>query len=892
MGLDIWAGRAWVFCGRDLVRRILGLAVAAVAVPIVAALLVTAAEVRIVDFGSDGTLSWTNDFTEVAPFHILETIDLMGDWSTNASGSQNPGELTVTNVSVTETQKFYRVSAESNPPAGTSLDLGKVLEMYTNWFGGGDALWFPTNEPGSPAWDTVDSAESGPIGDSQATWFGAYFEGPIDVDFYWMTECEPFDGVDGDYLRVLVGTTEQDRVSGDMGAWEHPVLTLGVGTHLVKWEFVRDGSLGLGRNAAWVDHVTATPKKVLILEGESADVVMSEDGDPIPFDLELHAYVESGSAEWSIYSNAVNGVANTNGGSATNQVIVYAPAEDWSGMDSFVVQVISGPDFDRILVNVDVQPVADPPAIVEGTNVPVTMSEDGDPTPFELTLHADDPDTPGTNLYWTILVQPANGSADVGTMYGASQAILYEPPTNWNTYSGTYAACVPGLSNAAPESFVVKVEEVGGSLSTTTVVVVEIEPRNDPPTNLAPPTIVGQLNVGKQLTVSAEGTWGDSDDINPTPPGCFLHLFQWQRRTNAVPSAPWTDIGAATGSDYTLVLDDLAMDIRVRETVLDSGEGLPSWREGSTNSGFLGPVGPPLAEDIPTGMVFVAGGSVVLGGLPAEEAPTRTNNIASFYIDTCEVSKALWDQVRTWGSTHGYTDIAAGRQGYTFNTTNGTHGPAPSSDHPVTDVTWFDCVKWCNARSEMESRTPVYYTGSPGGTVYRTGEISLTSGNVDWDAADGYRLPTEAEWEKAARGGAAGLLYPWGNTIDGSDANYRNSGDVFELEGGAVQGTTPVGHYDGGQTPAGGDMANGFGMYDVAGNVREWCWDRYTSTPAKGSSDPRGPDTGIDRLCRGGACYVGTTPYTSQLRCADRMLAKYSPTTHAFTIGFRTVRGR
>ena len=281
------------------------------------------------------------------------------------------------------------------------------------------------------------------------------------------------------------------------------------------------------------------------------------------------------------------------------------------------------------------------------------------------------------------------------------------------------------------------------------------------------------------------------------------------------------------------------------------------------------------SPQVPEGFALIPGGNFTMGvtsGDTDENAPPVDVYVSEFYMATHEVTKALWDEVLNWANINGYSGIYLAR------------GKAP--DHPVHSVRWLSAVKWCNARSEMEGLTPVYIYN---GEVNRNAKFP---GTPNWNA-NGYRLPTEAEWEKAARGGMDGQRFPWGDTITHDQANYKSSSS-FSYDISSTRGyhptyndiTTP--YLQPGDTitaPVGSFPPNGYGVYDMAGNVAEWCWDRYSaSTYTDGAKDPSGPSTGTDRVMRGGGWFDSA----ARCRAADRY--RLMADSYSTAGGFRVVR--
>jgi formylglycine-generating enzyme required for sulfatase activity len=323
-------------------------------------------------------------------------------------------------------------------------------------------------------------------------------------------------------------------------------------------------------------------------------------------------------------------------------------------------------------------------------------------------------------------------------------------------------------------------------------------------------------------------------------------------------------------------------------------------------------------SQVPSNMCLVPAGYFQMGDsyleVPSEEngtnpaTPVHTVYVSSFYEDKFEVDNVQMCQTLQWALSKGLifansTSVSnlegqpqllmtLGTYDYTYPSTwmifsNGLFSVsnAPGfnmSNFPATSISWYGALAFCNYRSDMEGLPRC---------------INFTNWDCDF-TQKGYRLPTEAEWEKGSRGGLTGQHYPWpsyGGTylefINGGLASYYASMNPYT----DIAETVPVGYFDGHQIFYGTNypvnVVNGYGMYDAVGNVWNWCWDNWQlnwySQPGATQPNPTGPvDVNNLQVIRGGS--VGY--YGQYLLCACRHTVGWAKSYESIVLGLRCVR--
>ncbi len=290
------------------------------------------------------------------------------------------------------------------------------------------------------------------------------------------------------------------------------------------------------------------------------------------------------------------------------------------------------------------------------------------------------------------------------------------------------------------------------------------------------------------------------------------------------------------------------------------------------------PPPPPTTLSVPENMVYIPGGTFMMGS-PTSESERKNDEtshqiiVSDFYIGKREITVEEFHhfvndtgyQTTAEEEGNGYVLGVDGKPGYHkgFNWLN--PGFSQRNSQPVTQVSWYDAVMYCNWLSRQEGVREVY-------AISRSGN----NRDVIWNTnANGYRLPTEAEWEYACR---AGMTTPFstGNNITTEQANYNgnmpynnNTKGIFREK------TTDVGIFS----------PNAWGLYDMHGNVWEWCWDRYGNYDNETLIDPKGTISGSRRIVRGGSW--GSPG--EDLRSSRRYWTE-DPVRRSSYLGFRVVR--
>lgn len=310
---------------------------------------------------------------------------------------------------------------------------------------------------------------------------------------------------------------------------------------------------------------------------------------------------------------------------------------------------------------------------------------------------------------------------------------------------------------------------------------------------------------------------------------------------------------------------------------------------------------------VPSGMVLISGGTFQMGDSFSEgdssERPTHTVTVNSFYMDKYDITNGQYcqylnsvlgssiyvadggmyggDMVYGSGNNQPYCGTSDSYYRSLIDYSGGVFsvrirdGRNMSND-PMIYVSWYGAAAYCNWLSQQEGKEPCY---------------NLSTWEYDF-SKNGYRLPTEAEWEYAARGGLSGKRFPWGDTISHSQTSYwsywEEGHPYYQYDVNPTEGCHPIWSSGGVSpytAPVGSFAANGYGLYDMAGNACQWCNDWYGAYNSNPQTNPTGPANGNCRIYRGG----GGVDTAYNCRVSYRNGSYFTPDDYSIHLGFRVV---
>jgi formylglycine-generating enzyme required for sulfatase activity len=708
-------------------------------------------------------------------------------------GSQTAA-LRISNVQAYLFGTLYRVIAEVNGSVYTS-EAGELLQAFVPSF---------TQQP-------VRNF------DAEGVLISAAVTGPPDPILQWQISVDA--GENWADLVESASTVGVDSVSLRISTYDATSATYRYrlkASNLAGEVFSEAVVLGT------VPELTEQPLSLSCVEGDVVSLSIAADGFPAP-SIRWEVSADNGMT-WVVLAN------DTNYGGVDTETLTIATAWD---LDALRFRAVAVNVFDEVISNAATLSVAHAPRIV---SPPVAMRVFvGRNTQFSAIVSAN----PVASYQWQIsyegsiffnLQSDAVYLGESSSLLGISGATM-EMDGDWLRLRATNSL---GTTTSTPVQLTVReLQTYENWLAANSIPETEREP---------------DMRHGPLLLSNREAYVFGLDPFSATAAdlpqlldaGGSGMLFYYRRNIDVDDTAVFfqSSIDLNTWDKIEPIEESVrwyADGVEGREALFDWDASIPQFIR--MQAGFVYEINMLLMATIPAGSFQM--GDVFTEG-QSHELPVHTVNLSAYRIGETEVTWAQWQEVRDWAVNNGYTDLAG-------------VGDGKGLDHPVYNVSWYDAVKWCNAASEKVGFEPVYLL-SDGGAVYRTGEEAPFT---DYSKS-GYRLPTEAEWERAARGGLEGKRFPWGDTISHAEANYRANGNAYSYDVSGYKNYTYHPDYDEGgfpyTSPVGSFVANGYGLYDMAGNVWEWCGDWYGSGyyGSSAASDPTGPDSGSFRVIRGG----------------------------------------